>query len=84
MKKIALVLALLLTASAPALAGGHYKKHRKGDTCKVKEAGSAAVDGTLWLLKLPFRVVSSTLVGTTGLLVDQDLEGFEDGYNLIK
>ena len=33
------------------------------------------------LILLPFRVVSSTLHGTAGVVADQDLKGFEKGFN---
>lgn len=80
MKKTLLVtaLALLLSAASPAFAGGYWKASSNGDN-----VGDDLADGIVWLVKLPFRVVTTAVGGVHGIIADQDLEGFEEGYNWI-
>lgn len=91
MKKIALIAILSAFLSAPALADGHYRHaptkqhhhHHYHSTNECDGLGCDIVDGTKWLIKLPFRLVTSTAAGVWGIAAHQDLYGFEDGWHLI-
>lgn len=81
MKKVILaVLIALVSLGSPVLAGGSYRSapHNHGDGL-----GHELGHGLEFLVKLPFRLVTSTLVGVTGIIADQDLNGFEEGYEMI-
>lgn len=82
------LLAIFTYAAGPALADGVYRtkpsshSHYKSDsdsTCVACGIGEALV----WIVKLPFRLVTSTSVGLYELVTDQDFSGFEEGYYLI-
>jgi hypothetical protein len=90
MKKTILIALISLFSIAPAFAGAYYKsepKYSNSKTCEreccMDKPLKCTGKGILWLVKLPFRIVTSAIVGVHDLIVDQDLEGFEDGYNVI-
>ena len=90
MKKLVSSLVILGFVATPAFAGGDYRIEpevsyvRSHDTdCKACKVGSGLWDATKFVLKLPFRVVTSTGKGVYDLIVDQDFTGFEEGYELI-
>lgn len=95
MKKIVLVLALVIFASSPAFAGGYYRSAPNNapvvsanDSYAFDEGSNSGVDsfadGIAFILKLPFRLVTSTTTGVYGIGAYGNLEGFTDGYNVIK
>jgi len=73
MKKITVViLALaLLAASVPALAGTENDREIVGDTLFARPVGVASVVGgaALWVVSLPFAVLSGSLHKTTETLI---------------
>ena len=75
------ILVALITFSAPAYAGGFYRKAPQSHSHHDHDHDVA--DGLAFLVKLPFRLVTSTTLGLAGIVVNQDLEGFERGYELI-
>ncbi len=89
MKKTLISALVVLLAAGPALADGkgrHSPKHKsccKKDGCVIKKAGGALVDGLEFIVKLPFRLVTSTAEGLYDLTIHQNLDGFADGYNRI-
>ena len=87
MKKIFLALLVSAFTLGPAMADGSYRSKPCDSGCKkeccIKKASGKAWDGTKFLLKLPFRLVSSAAVGVYGLATDFDLDGFKEGYEAI-
>lgn len=88
MKKVILaVLVAFVTFSAPAFAGGVYRKaphyHGGHHHNHNHDLGHNLADGLAFLIKLPIRIVTSTTTGVVGVVTNQNLEGFERGYNLI-
>lgn len=78
---IALVALFSVLAFSPALADGYYRSAPKCSTCKGCD--NAIWNAIKWTVKLPFRIVTSTVGGVGELIVDQDLDGFEKGWDLI-
>jgi len=89
MKKVLITALIALFAAGPVLADGYYKSKPKGDHCKKhSKSDSNCVacgigKGIVWIVKLPFRLVTATTVGIYELVTDQDFDGFEEGYELI-
>jgi hypothetical protein len=82
MKKAILLTLIAIFTAGPVLADGKCKYKSEPNshgTCVPCKVGT----GLVWLVKLPFRVVTATTVGLYELVTDQDLSGFEEGYNLI-
>ena len=87
MKKLVSSLVVLGFVATPAFAGGDYRSEPSvsynDKNCSSCEAGNHLWDATKFVLKLPFRIVTSTGKGVYDLIVDQDFSGFEEGYELI-
>ncbi len=86
MKRTILAIIALIAFSAPALAGGFYRKaprHHGHSHNHDHSVGHNLADGLAFLVKLPVRVVTSTTTGVAGMVVNQNTDGFEKGYNLI-
>lgn len=84
MKKALLIALIAIFTAGPVLAGGSYRSapvlvEDSDSKCVACGVGKALV----WVVKLPFRVVTSTTVGLYELVTDQDFSGFEEGYYLI-
>lgn len=85
-RTIVALLVALIAFSAPAYAGGYFRKgpkHHHSGHHSVRNVTHDASHGLAFLLKLPVRVVTSTTVGLAGIVADQNMDGFERGYNLI-
>jgi hypothetical protein len=77
----------------PAHAGHHHHQHVTTHTHYVEENTSNCAtcdddsnwfwDATKFVAKLPFRIVTSATKGIFDILADQDLSGFEEGYEFI-
>ncbi|MCH2228498.1 MAG: hypothetical protein MK033_12050 [Candidatus Caenarcaniphilales bacterium] len=88
MKKLVSSLVILGFVSTPAFAGGDYRSAPSEvctykQDCKACDVGNWLWDGTKFILKLPFRIVTSTGKGVYDLVVDQDFSGFQEGYEII-
>ncbi len=88
MKKTLISALVILLAAGPAFADGSCRKSPKckschKDGCVIKKAGNLLLDGLEFVVKLPFRLVTSTAEGLYDLTIHQDLDGFVDGYNRI-
>ena len=81
MKKLVCSIVALAFLATPAFADGYYKSNP--DSYKSYDCDCGLWGGVKFLLKLPFRLVTSTGKGLYDIVVDQDLSGFEEGYNLI-
>lgn len=82
--KRTLIIALLVAATAgPVLAGGLYRTSPDGKKCKSCAHDCKLMKGLTWVIKLPFRLVAATGYGLYEIVVEQDLDGFEKGYNKI-
>lgn len=86
MKKAIVTALIAIFTAGPVLADGKckYKSEPKSTahgsgTCVPCKVGG----GLVWLVKLPFRLVTATTVGLYEIVTDQDMSGFEEGYNLI-
>lgn len=85
MKKSIFILLLASFLASPVLADGYYRGkpescHKGKKECCVKKNMTKALK---FIVKLPFRLVSSTAVGVYGIIARQDFDGFEDGYDVI-
>lgn len=83
MERIIVLAIVAILAAPPVMAGGYYRK-APCKTCNkkctpMKNIGKAL----LFTVKLPVRLVTSTVWGTYKLAADQNLEGFEDGFYVI-
>jgi hypothetical protein len=87
MKKTLLIALVAVFTASPVLAGGNYRvqPHKSKETkeCCKKSNGNSVVKGLVWVVKLPFRVVTATTVGVYELVADQDFDGFRKGYDII-
>ena len=88
MKKTLLIALIAVFTASPVLAGGNYRvqPHKSKETkecCKKSHDGNSVVKGLVWVVKLPFRVVTATTVGLYELVADQDFDGFRKGYDII-
>ncbi len=87
MKKSIIIALIAIFTAGPVLADGSYRSEPKSKKhCKLckKAEKCSVVKGLAWVVKLPFRVVTATGYGLYELIADQDLDGFVDGYKLIK
>jgi hypothetical protein len=73
MKRIAVVILVLalLAASVPAWAGTEYDREIVGDTMFARPLGVASIAGgaALWVVSLPFAVLTGSLHKTTQTLI---------------
>ena len=87
MKKSIIIALLAIFTAGPVLADGSYRSEPKSKhNCKLCNGvkNCCVVKGLKWIVKLPFRVVTSTGLGLYELVAEQDFDGFVDGYKLIK
>lgn len=84
MKKALLIALVTIFTAGPVLADGHYRSephhhHSHDAECSACKVG----EGLLWIVKLPFRIITSTTVGVYELVTDGDFSGFPEGYHAL-
>ncbi len=83
MKKALLIALVTIFTAGPVLADGSYRSEphhsHNSASCEACKIG----DGLLWIVKLPFRIVTSTTVGVYELVTDGDFSGFKEGYEVL-